>query len=214
MMIARETFSVLATAYMPPMAFWVAAQRMAEAHAGVLPLCNDEYYLKQTYRNRAVILNAQGEQRLSVPVQCPRGPKTKVQDVLVCYDKDWRRDHWRSLCTAYNNSPYFLYYKDELEAVLMWNRYEKLWDLNVALIGFFIKSFGLTWTVEAVEGRERPDTVVAFSDKTPELWRRFAPAVVPGGYQNTFMLPVACPARLSGCDLLFNYGPQAARLFA
>lgn len=139
MMSAMETFPVLATAYMPPVAFWVAAKRLAEARSGVLPLCSDECYLKQTYRNRAVILNAQGEQRLSVPVQCPRGPKTRVREVLVCYDKDWRRDHWRSLCTAYNNSPYFLYYRDELEAVLMRNRYDKLWDLNVALIGFLSK---------------------------------------------------------------------------
>lgn len=78
----------------------------------------------------------------------------------------------------------------------------------------FIKAFALNWTVEAVEMRERLDAVVGFSDKTPEMWRRFAPAVASADYQNTFMQPVACPARLSGCDLLFNYGPQAARMFA
>ncbi|MDE5606104.1 MAG: WbqC family protein, partial [Bacteroidales bacterium] len=145
----------MATAYMPPAAFWVAARRMVtQAQGGdggrsVLRLCRDEYYQKQTYRNRAVILNAQGEQRLSVPVSCPRGPYTKVEDVRVCYDKDWRRDHWRSLCTAYNNSPYFLYYQDELEAVLMQTRYERLWDLNLRLIEFFVRPFALDWAEEA-----------------------------------------------------------------
>ncbi|MDE6112941.1 MAG: WbqC family protein [Bacteroidales bacterium] len=212
---------MLATAYMPPAAFWVAARRMVtQAEQGcdggrpVLRLCRDEYYRKQTYRNRAVILNAQGEQRLSVPVSCPRGLYTKVEDVRVCYDKDWRRDHWRSLCTAYNNSPYFLYYQDELEAVLMQTRYERLWDLNLRLIAFFIKAFGLDWAVEAASRREAQGAVVAFSDKAPALWQTFAPAVSPEAYQNTFMQAVPCPARLSACDLLFNYGPQAGRLFA
>ncbi len=211
---------VLATAYMPPAAFWVAAKRMAEASQGsdgarpVLRLCRDEYYRKQTYRNRAVILNAQGEQRLSVPVSCPRGPYTKAEDVRICYDKDWQRDHWRSLCTAYNNSPYFLYYRDELEAVLMRARPERLWDLNWQLVNFFIRAFGLPWTVEAVSRREAQGEVLAFSDKEPAQWQRFAPAVGAEAYQNTFMQTVPCPARLSACDLLFNYGPQAGRLFA
>ncbi len=211
---------VLATAYMPPAAFWVAAKRMAEASQGsdgarpVLRLCRDEYYRKQTYRNRAVILNAQGEQRLSVPVSCPRGPYTKAEDVRICYDKDWQRDHWRSLCTAYNNSPYFLYYRDELEAVLMRARPERLWDLNWQLVNFFIRAFGLLWTVDAVSRREAQGEVLAFSDKEPARWQRFAPAVDAEAYQNTFMQTVPCPARLSACDLLFNYGPQAGRLFA
>lgn len=245
MMNGQEAKDVLATAYMPPAAFWVAAARMGrvqedELSRPVLRLCKDEYYHKQTYRNRAVILNAQGEQRLSVPVSCPRGPYTKAEDVRICYDKDWRRDHWRSLCTAYNNSPYFLYYRDELEAILVQTRCERLWELNGRLIGFFIKAFGLDWTVEAVSRREvvplRAGTVsgtgasdarqavaagaaeavepLAFSDKTPQLWRRFAPSVAPEDYQNTFMQTVDCPARLSSCDLLFNYGPQARTLFA
>lgn len=214
-----EKIPVLATAYMPPAAFWVAAGRMMPAREGdgarrVLRLCRDEYYRKQTYRNRAVILNAQGEQRLSVPVSCPRGPYTKTEDVRICYDKDWQRDHWRSLCTAYNNSPYFLYYRDELEAILMPARHERLWTLNERLIAFFIKAFGLDWTVEAVSRREVQGEAVAFSDKAPALWQRFAPAVSPEAYQNTFMQTVLCPARLSACDLLFNYGPQAGRLFA
>ena len=215
-----EKIPVLATAYMPPAAFWVAAIRMLRQAPGsgdgrpVLRLCRDEHYRKQTYRNRAVILNAQGEQRLSVPVSCPRGPYTKAEDVRICYDKDWARDHWRSLCTAYNNSPYFLYYQDELEAILMQSRYERLWDLNLRLIAFFIKAFGLNWTVEAVSRREAQGEAVAFSDKAPALWQTFAPAVSPDAYQNTFMLAVPCPARLSACDLLFNYGPQAGQLFA
>lgn len=214
-----EKIPVLATAYMPPAAFWVAAGRMMPARAGdggrrVLRLCNDEYYRKQTYRNRAVILNAQGEQRLSVPVSCPRGPYTKTEDVRICYDKDWPRDHWRSLCTAYNNSPYFLYYRDELEAILMPARHGGLWELNLELMSFFIKAFGLPWTVEAVSRREAQGEAVAFSDKEPALWQRFAPAVSPEAYQNTFMQAVPCPARLSACDLLFNYGPQAGQLFA
>lgn len=230
---------VMATAYMPPLAFWVAARRgisAAAAAQGVLRLCRNEYYRKQTYRNRAVILSAQGEQRLTVPVSCPKGPYTKADEVLLCYHQNWQRDHWRSLCTAYNNSPYFLYYRDEVEAILLQTHFETLWDLNERLMAFFIKAFGLNWTIERVKsgavktsdgaggltpdssdvlrgGAEKlPNSVIAFSDKDPELFSRFAPTVQEADYQTTFMQPPPCVARLSSCDLLFNYGPQAATL--
>ncbi len=242
---------VMATAYMPPLAFWVAAGRGIKASSGagaaglagagsaipkVLRLCKNEYYRKQTYRNRAVILHAQGEQRLTVPVSSPKGPYTKADEVLLCYHQNWQRDHWRSLCTAYNNSPYFLYYRDELEAILLQDRFEKLWDLNERLMAFFIKAFGFKWTIEAVKcaavkpsdgvGGNAPNSsaadgvnlpvaahkVIAFSDKTPELFSCFAPTVSQADYQTTFMQPPPCVARLSSCDLLFNYGPQAGSL--
>ena len=238
---------VMATAYMPPLAFWVAARRGIKVSGvpgdGVLRLCGNEHYRKQTYRNRAVILSAQGEQRLTVPVSCQKGPYTKTDEVLLCYHQNWPRDHWRSLCTAYNNSPYFLYYRDELEAILLQDRFEKLWDLNERLMAFFIKAFGLGWTIERVKcgardgGRGGAQTdvkcglapkpgdvsgsahrhvansgVIAFSDKAPELFSRFAPTVREADYQTTFMQPPPCVARLSSCDVLFNYGPQAATL--
>ena len=231
---------VMATAYMPPLAFWVAARRgisAAAAAQGVLRLCRNEHYRKQTYRNRAVILSAQGEQRLTVPVSCPKGPYTKADEVLLCYYQNWQRDHWRSLCTAYNNSPYFLYYRDEVEAILLQTHFETLWDLNERLMVFFIKAFGLSWTIERVKsgavkptvgasnpamkpgdgvlcgGAENlPNSVIAFSDKDPELFSRFAPTVSEADYQTTFMQPPPCVARLSSCDLLFNYGPQAGGL--
>lgn len=231
---------VLATAYMPPLAFWVAVRRGISAVAaaqGVLRLCRNEYYRKQTYRNRAVILSAQGEQRLTVPVSCPKGPYTKADEVFLCYHQNWQRDHWRSLCTAYNNSPYFLYYRDELEAILLQTHFETLWDLNERLMVFFIKAFGLNWTIERVKcgavkptagasnpamnsgdgvwcggAANLPNSVIAFSDKDPELFSRFAPKVQEADYQTTFMQPPPCVARLSSCDLLFNYGPQVGGL--
>ncbi|MDE5703899.1 MAG: hypothetical protein K2H70_03645, partial [Bacteroidales bacterium] len=113
-------------------------------------------------------------------------------------------------------------------AILVQTRCERLWDLNWRLIVFFVKAFGLDWTMEAVNRREDGNLravdsqgqtafesgILAFSDKTPQLWQRFAPSVRPENYQNTFMQAVPCPARLSSCDLLFNYGPQARTLFA
>ena len=43
----------------------------------------EEKFLKQTYRNRAVILTANGTQNLSVPAIRPNGQLSKMSEVLI-----------------------------------------------------------------------------------------------------------------------------------
>lgn len=192
--------SVFATAYMPPIAFFVALNSEKD-----LNLCSSEYYKKQTFRNRAVIITSQGLQTLTVPVSCSNGPMTSIKDVKVCYNKDWQKDHWRSLCTAYNNSPYFLYYKDGLEDIFH-KHFETLWDLNIELINFFVTSF--KWTKSIVEVYDIESPKIEFSEKDDLVWKAFSTNGFKTGYQNTFLQEVKSVEKLSCCDLLFNYGPE------
>lgn len=75
-----------------------------------------EHFIKQTYRNRCVIATTQGTQALTVPVEAD-GDRTKTLmcDIGVSEHGHWRHLHWQALCTAYNESPFFEYYADDLK---------------------------------------------------------------------------------------------------
>jgi hypothetical protein len=77
-----------------------------------------ETYPKQSYRNRMDITMTDGVLSLSVPVKKPNGSKTITEDILVSSDTDWRRDHWKSIVSAYNPSPFFEYYSSEIEELI------------------------------------------------------------------------------------------------
>ena len=67
-----------------------------------------ETWPKQTYRNRTVIVTDKSRLPLVVPVKKINGNYTKTMDVTVLYHEEWHVKHWRSIQTAYQNSPFFL----------------------------------------------------------------------------------------------------------
>lgn len=77
-------------------------------------------YQKQTFRNRCVIATTNGRQALTVPVE--RGDTGLMRDVRISDHGNWRHLHWHALMTAYNESPFFEFYADDLRPF-----YEKKW---------------------------------------------------------------------------------------
>lgn len=73
---------------------------------------------KQTFRNRCVILGAQGPLRLTLPVEKPNGSKSVTNDILVVEGDEWRNNHWRAIKSAYAAAPYFEHYSREIEALI------------------------------------------------------------------------------------------------
>ena len=113
----------------PPIAWFADA---IQAPGGIL-LEAHEHYPKQTFRNRALILTAQGVKPLTVPVRGGASQTKKLAtEIEIDYAHRWALPYWRTLQTAYNRTPYFLYYADPLRAVLDAEaRY--LWELNEAV---------------------------------------------------------------------------------
>lgn len=87
-----------------------------------------EHYVKQTYRNRCYILGANGPLSLTVPIQ-HTAPKMPFNEVLIDYKRDWQRPMWKSIISAYGNAPFFDYFAEDFEEVLM-QPIERLMDLN------------------------------------------------------------------------------------
>ena len=94
----------LSTAYFAPIQYYSKFLLYSEVF-----IERFENFHKQTYRNRCVILGGNGPISLVVPVVKGRGAKILIKDLKISYDTNWQRNHWRTIFSAYNSSPFFEY---------------------------------------------------------------------------------------------------------
>lgn len=129
--------------YHPPLPFF---SEIIGAEA--LRLETQEHYHKQTYRNRCLILTAQGVKPLIVPViDGNRSEKVKITDIEIDYRQNWVHQHWRTIQTAYGGTPYFEYYADYLHDIYV-QKHQRLFDLNLAFLRFYLRCLRLRTSVE------------------------------------------------------------------
>lgn len=189
---------LLATAYLPPVAYIAACLKNDEIWIEAF-----ESYIKQTCRNRCIIYGPNGVQILTIPVKKSEGHRTMVSGILVDNTSPWQKLQWRSIETAYNKSPFFLYYRDLFEPFFI-QKPELLIEFNTRLLEqiFLIlrieTTIGFTWEYEKeVENDQRDLLVSKRRDFTfPFYFQPFSP-------KHGFL------SNLSVIDLLFNKGPQA-----
>ncbi|MBR1878733.1 MAG: WbqC family protein [Paludibacteraceae bacterium] len=88
-----------------------------------------ESFEKQTFRNRCLIRDANGEMvRLTVPVKKVEH-KQLTRDIEISYQSRWQHQHWITLVSAYQHTPYFMYFADYLRPCYE-KEYKWLLDLN------------------------------------------------------------------------------------
>jgi hypothetical protein len=73
---------LLSTAYFPPAEYFSMIKSASTVH-----IEQEEYYIKQTYRNRCKILTSNGVLVLSVPVMKGNRLKAKVKNITIDYSK-------------------------------------------------------------------------------------------------------------------------------
>lgn len=167
----------------------------------------EEHYIKQTWRNRCMILTANGVYPLTIPVIKVHGNPTKINDIPISYREKWQLIHWRTIASAYRNAPYFLYYADELENILFSNE-ERLFDFNLRLTETLLKMLHITVQISITRKYEAnpPGNIL-------DLRGQFTPkkTLVPHFpvYMQVFGERHGFVPGLSIIDLLFNLGPAA-----
>jgi len=119
---------LFSTAYLPPVSYIDECIR-----SGKIILEQHEHFVKQTIRNRAHICGANGMLKLIIPVQHQRPSRIPICDVKISYENAWQKIHWRSIASAYRNSPYFEFYEDEF-APFYHRRFETLFAFNLELM--------------------------------------------------------------------------------
>jgi hypothetical protein len=192
---------LLSTAYLPPISCIAAC-----VHPEVIRIELHETYPKQTFRNHCVILGPNGKQVLSVPVIKTNGNRTQTKDVRISGSIPWQRLHWRSIATAYSNSPYFLYYQDYFLPVYE-KRFESLTELNEEFLGILFRILKLrkkvTHTHQFLNGEGESDLRFHWMKRSP-----LPPAAFPE-YTQVFSSRHGFMPDLSIIDLIFNLGPEA-----
>ena len=123
---------ILTTAYFPPIEYIALIENKSAVF-----IEGDENYQRQSYRNRMLIVTANGVQQLSIPV-VQNHSKTKIRDVEVDYKTEWQKQHWRAITAAYNNSPFFLYFQDFFQPFYE-KKHKFLFDFNTELLAVLLK---------------------------------------------------------------------------
>ncbi len=170
-----------------------------------------EHFIKQTYRNRYTILSPNGPVDLVIPVEHGRSPQMKIRDVRIAYQTEWQRIHWRTIRTAYNNSPFFSYYEDEIESFYL-KKQKFLFDFNLAYLETILSLLEMRkeilFTLNFEEVPEPFDNLreVISPKRKCTAW---SPEYVHQSYTQVFHDKFDFIPGLSILDLLFNEGPVA-----
>lgn len=191
---------LFSTAYFPPIAYMAALVRCTSAAIEV-----KETFPKQTYRNRMDIMTAGGVRTLTVPVV--RSNHSRTEEVGIDYKERWNVVHLRTLTAAYAASPYFMYYKDDMEALLM-RHYDRLVDLNGAVMEWLLAKLKVGCTLTQTFDYQ-PEL-----DKYDDYRNRFTPkrpypTEGMNPYYQVFADRIPFTPNLSVVDLLMNNGPEA-----
>jgi hypothetical protein len=171
-----------------------------------------EHFIKQTYRNRAVILGANGPIPLIVPVEKGRSGKVPMKDLRIAYYQDWQRNHWRTIFSAYNSSPFFEYYCDHFIRFFE-NKYKFLFDFNVELIREVLDVLNLDVELNLTESySQNPECCDDFREMiSPKNTVQSGVNTLPvREYTQVFSEKFGFIPELSIIDLIFNEGPGAS----
>ena len=178
-----------------------------------------ENYQKMSFRNRCRIVGAEGVVDLSVPIAGGRDQKTIMKDVRISDRQPWQAQHWKTIVSCYSRSPWFEFYRHELEALYQ-RRFDFLLDWNLSCFEWSLRVLGLSVPVSLTERYEKE-----YLDKNVTDWRgRILPkgrqgAQGGGGrpedqapkYRQVFEERIGFIPNLSVLDLLFCEGKEAIR---
>lgn len=193
----------LTSAYLAPVEYYSA---LAKADTVFLEHC--EFYEKQSYRNRCNIAGANGQLALTIPVEKSKCARMLTRDVRISEHSDWQLQHWRSIESAYNSTPFFEYYKDDLLPF-----YEKdwtfLWDFNTEIQSKMFELLDLQVDIQLTK-----EYKVDFDENVLDARNSIHPKKETdiGSFKNYYQVfeqRFGFVPNLSSIDLLFNMGNES-----
>lgn len=189
--------------------FGSIAQIAAMVQAKSVIFEHEDHYQKQTYRTRQNIYGANGKLLLNVPIQHSNTSQghQKYKDVQIENNFHWQLDHWKSLQTAYQTSPYFEFYEADFEPLYK-NRFENLTELNYACLSVIEEILEVDFGRKKTEEYdiEQPEGI---TDGRALIKAKKGPEQKLSRYPQVFEHKTGFLKNLSILDLIFNEGPNA-----
>ena len=205
--------ALLSSAYLGPVQYYTKIVSYPQVY-----IERYETYHKQSYRNRCIVQGANGLLVLSIPVL--EGPRAKapMHELQLSYDHNWQQIHWRSIFSAYKNSPFFEYYADDLAPFYHERKWKYLIDFNTEIQNVVLDSInfkpGIKFTESYFKSGETPSETDDFRYSIhPKLHKQRIDnefQAVP--YHQVFNDKSEFIPNLSILDLLCNEGPQALEI--
>ena len=186
---------LLPISYLGPVAYYSAILQ-----SEVIFIETKEHFVKQSLRNRCKIIGANGSQTLTIPKERKSSDKTLISDISISNQDNWQKSHWQSIVSAYNSSPFFEYYKDEL--LPFYNtKHSTLFDFNLKLTKTIL---------ELMQVEKKLNFTSEFQKECNGLDFRSSKFVFRNQeeYQQVFSDKHSFTPNLSILDVLFNLGPE------
>jgi hypothetical protein len=96
-----------------------------------------DFYQKQSFRNRCQILSSQGITELYIPVSKAQ-TKEPLKNIKIDYKQPWQRQHLGAMKAAYGKAPYFEAVYFEIEQIFE-KKLPFLVDFNAELLTICLK---------------------------------------------------------------------------
>jgi hypothetical protein len=197
---------LLTSAYLPPIQYFSKIYG-----APCIYMETYEHYVKQTYRNRALIAGPNGVQALTIPVEHEYNKRPATRDIRLSDHGNWQHLHRNALQSAYEGSPYFEYYADDILPIYD-KGYQFLVDFNEDFLYTICDLLSLTPNVVKTEAYA--DALALGADDFRETIRPKNSHSIDKTfrsveYYQVFRHKHGFLENLSIIDLLFNMGPES-----
>ena len=185
--------------YLPPISWFSVFLQ----HDSEVTLEQFENFPKQTYRNRTVIYGANGKLALIIPV-LHNGKKT-INEIEVSQRENWQKLHWKSIKNAYQNSPYFEFYEDQLAQIFTFET-QSLFQFNLNALQIIQK---ILKTEKAYSLNEEFTKTPAEVDFRNKFSAKKESEFEMEEYYQTFSDKLGFEKDISILDLICNKGPES-----
>ena len=186
---------LLPIAYLGPISYFAIILKAEEVH-----IESKEHFVKQSVRNRCSILGANGKQTLTIPKQRKSSDKTIIEEIHISNKDKWQKLHWQSIVSAYNSSPFFDYYKDELKYFYN-STFINLFDFNLNLTHKILQLLQEERELKITTEFQANFNGIDFRNHTFNTEKE-------NKYEQVFTEKHDFTPHLSILDLLFNLGPE------